>query len=323
MSSPQIARTQPPRDGTGRKPANLRVITWGNLKWVDFTNATEESKKYLADNYNFHPLDLDDCFSSRQLSKLDEYQNYIFALLHSPAYNQIRRKRTSLQWSAFIGEGFLVTLHPSDLSPLAEIAHECETSEETKKEYLGHGSGYLMYLILDRVVDAYFPVMDDISSRLDNLEESVFDEEIEAAKDISILRQDILAQRRVMFPMRRLMSELESKLKRFAESDMSVYYGDLMDHINKICDTLDECRDTIEVFKDADYVLSGYRANSLIRTIAVMLAIGLPFLVMASIYLILPSGVDKGSPVTFTILVLAALAFAGAVLLILRRRRLI
>ena len=323
MSSSQIAHTQPPHDGAGRKLANLRVISWGNLKWVDFTNATEESKKYLADNYNFHPLDLDDCFSTRQLSKLDEYQNYIFALLHSPAYNQARRKRTSLQWSAFIGEGFLVTLHPSDLSPLAEIAHECETSEETKKEYMGHGSGYLMYLILDRVVDAYFPVMDDISSRLDNLEESVFDEEIEAAKDISILRQDILAQRRVMFPMRRLMSEMESKLKRFAESDMSVYYGDLMDHINKICDTLDECRDTIEVFKDADYVLSGYRANSLIRTIAVMLAVGLPFLVMASIYLILPSNVDKNSPATFGILVLAAVLFAGAVLLILRRRRLI
>lgn len=323
MNVSHAERSQLRGEGPARSLPNQRTISWGSLKWVDITDATQDTKKYLADNYSFHPLDLDDCFSTRQLSKLDEYQNYIFALLHSPVYKQTRKKGTALQWSVFMGEDFVVTLHPSDLTAITEIAHECESNEETKKEYMGHGSGYLLYLILDRVVDGYFPVMDDVSSRLDDLEESVFDEEIEAAKDISILRQDILAQRRVMFPLRRLLSELESKLRRFAKIDTSVYYGDLMDHVNKICETLDECRDTIEVFKDADYVLSGYRANSLIRTIAVMLAIGLPFLVAASIYLILPSNVDKGAPTTFLVLMVAAIVFAGVVLYTLRRRRLL
>jgi magnesium transporter len=302
---------------------NMRTVSWGDLTWLDITDPTQESKKYLAEHYGFHPLDLDDCFSTRQLSKVDEYQTYVFALLHLPVYERAPRKGTTLQWSAFIGDNFLVTLHPSDLTAVSEAFHECEASEENRKEQLGRGSGYLMYLILDRLVDAYFPVLDDILSLMDEIEESVFDGEVEAAKEISILRQHILTQRRVMFPMHRLMVELETKLSRFAKTDISVYYGDLMDHMNKITETLDECRDTIEVFKDADYVLSGYRANSLIRTIAVMLAIGLPFLVAASLYLILPAGVNKGSAGTFAALAAAAVVIGGAILYFLRRRRLI
>jgi magnesium transporter len=322
MSISPIAHA-PNIENTTRKPTNMRTISWGDLTWVDITDPAIESKDYLAQHYDFHPLDLDDCFSGMQLSKLDEYQKYIFVLLHFPLYQKARRKGTSLQWSAFIGDNFLVTLHSSDLSSISEIVHECDSSEETKRGYFNHGSGYLMYLILDRVVDAYFPVLDNISGELDGLEESVFDEEIEAAKGISILRQDILTQRRVMFPTRRLLAEMENKLKRFSKTDMSVYYGDLMDHMNKICETLDEFRDTVEVFKDADYVLSGYRANRLIRTIAVMLAIGLPCIIVFSIYLILPSSVHKGSLGTFIVLMIIMAAIVSVILFIMRKKRLI
>jgi magnesium transporter len=310
-------------ENTPDKPANLRSISWGDLTWVDITDPGAESRSYLAKHYDFHPLDLDDCFSGMQLSKLDEYQKYIFILLHFPLYQKVIKKGTSLQWSVFIGNNFLVTLHPADLSSIGEIIHECDSSEETKREYFSHGSGYLLYLILDRVVDAYFPVLDNVSEKMNDLEESVFDEEIEAAKGISLLRQDILTQRRVMFPTRRLLAELENKLKRFSTMDMSVYYGDLMDHMNKICEALDEFRDTVEVFKDADYVLSGYRANRLIRTIAVMLAIGLPSIVVISIYIILPAAVNKGSFGTFIAMIGVMAVFISIILVVMKKRRLI
>jgi magnesium transporter len=315
-----------PQKNLEPKQLNSKTITWGDLTWVDIVEPTEEAKKYLAENYNFHPLDLDDCLSRRQLSKIDEYQQYLFVIFHLPVYDKAKRVSTTRRWSAFIGDKFLVTLHPTRLSAPDELFRECESSEEARREYLSNGSGYLLYVIMDRVLDAYFPILDKIMSLIEDVEDNVFDEEIEEAKEISILRRDILTQRHVMFPTRTLLAELENKLKRFSKTDLSVYYGDLMDHMSKICDTLDECKEMIEVFKDADYVLSGYRSNNVIRILAILLAVGLPFLVVSGVYgmrVILPGGIDEGSPLIFILLLVIIFIFIGATLYFFRRRHLI
>jgi magnesium transporter len=305
---------------------NSKTITFGDLTWVDITEPEEDVKKYLAEHYCFHPLDLDDCLSRRQLPKIDEYEQYIFVVLHLPAYNKRTRVSTTTQWSAFVGDNFLVTIHPARFTAPDQVFRECESDEETRKAYFDQGSGYLFYAVLDRALDDYFPILDKIMSLMEDVEDNVFDEEIEEAREISILRRDVLTQRHVMFPTRTLLVELGNKLKRFSKKDLSVYYGDLMDHMNKICDTLDECKEMIEVFKDADYVLSGYRANRVIRILAIMLAVVLPFLVVSGLYgmrVILPGGIDQGSPLTFILLLLIIFIFIGATLYFFRRRHLI
>ena len=122
------------------------------------------------------------------------------------------------------------------------------------------------------------------------------------------------------------MIELEKKLKRFTKIDLTIYFSDLMDHMNKICETLDEDTEVIEVFKDADYILSGYRANRGIRIISVMLAIGLPLLVVFGLYgmySILYGGVNKGSPQIFFLLLAIVFVIIGTILYLFRRRHLI
>jgi magnesium transporter len=308
------------------KQLNLKTIALGDLTWVDIVPPTEEVKKYLAEHYNFHPLDLDDSLSRRQLSKVEEYPEYLFVIFHFPVYDKVKQVSTTRQWSAFVGDKFLITLRPPELKTLDELFRECELSEEARQEYLSHGSGYLLYRILDRAVDSYFPVLDKIMSLMEDIEDRVFSEEVEVAKELSILRQDIINQRRVMFPARTLLVELENKLKRFAKTDMTIYFSDLMDHLNKICETLDECREVIEVYKDADYLLSSYRANRVIRVLAVISAVGLPLLVvfgLYSMYVILNEGVGKASPQTFFLLLVIVFIIIGAILYFLRRRHLI
>jgi magnesium transporter len=175
-------------------------------------------------------------------------------------------------------------------------------------------------------LDSYFPVLDKIASLLSDIEDNVFSEQIEAAQELSTLRRDIITQREVMFPTRTLLMELENKLKRFAKIDLTIYYSDLMDHMNKICESLDESREVIEVFKDADFILSSYRANRGIRIISIMLAIGLPFLVvfgLYSMYVILHGGIDKGSPQIFFLLLVIVFVIIGLILYFFRRRHLI
>ena len=305
------------------KQLNLKTVTWGDLTWVDIIQPTKDDTAYLAEHYNFHPLDLEDSLSPRQLAKIEEYPQYLFVIFHISVYDKATRISTRRQWSAFIGDKFLVTLRPSELKAPDELFRECNVSEEAREEYLSHGSGYLMYQILDRVVDSYFPVLDKIVSLTEDIEDNVFKEEIETGEELSILRRDIITQRGVMFPMRTLLQELEGKLKRFTKIDLAIYYSDLMDHVNKICDTLDEYVDIIEVFKDADFLQSSYRANRATRTLAILSAVGLPFLVVVGIYIMLPGSVDKGSLRIFLILLLVILVLIGATLYFFRRRRLI
>jgi magnesium transporter len=312
--------------GSDRKPANVKSITSGDLTWVDIVEPNKEAIAYLAEHHDFNPMDLEDCISLRQLSKIEEYPQYIFVIFHLPVYDKEKRVSNVMQWSAFVGDGFIVTIRPSVLGTINEIFRECELNEKTRHEYFSRGSSFILYSLLDSATDYYFTVLDKIMALMDSIEDNVFDEEIEAPKELSILRRDIITQRRVMFPARTTIFELEAKLKRFTKTDLSVQFSDLNDHMNKICETLDECKELIEVFKDADYLLSGYRSNRAIRTLSVFVAIGLPFLIVSGLYsmrVILPGGLDAGSPHTFILLVAIILVLMAGLLYFFQRKHMI
>ena len=303
---------------------NIETITWGDLTWVNIMPPSQRETEYLRENYNFHPLDLDDCLSRKQIPKVDEYPEYLFVIFHLPVFDKETRVTTKRQWSAFVGEKYLITLHPGELRTLTALFRDCQANEDAREEYFSNGSGYLMYRILDRSIDSYFPVLDKILSLMEDMEDNVFDEDVETAKELSVLRRDIIAQRRVMFPTRTLFMSLERRLKRFTDADLTVYFGDLMDHMTKICETLDELKEVIEVFKDTDYMLATYRINRVTRLLTIFSTIVLPFLIVSSLYgmnVVLPGGVDGGSMQSFLILLLIMLIIAGGMLFFFRRRR--
>ena len=298
---------------------NLKTVTSGDLTWVDITQPTKEATKYLAEHYNFNPLDLEDALSARQVSKIEEYPEYLFVIFHLSVYDKSTRISTRKQWSAFVGANFLVTMHPPELKAASELFRECEQREESREQYMSQGSGYLLYQILDGAVERYFKVLDKILSFIEDIEDAVFKEDVEVASQLSFIRRDIINQRQVMFPSRALLGELEKKLKQFSKTKLTLYFSDLMDHMNKICNTLDEYTEMVEVFKDSDYLLSGYRANRAMRAIAILLAISLPFLVVGFIYFMLPGSPEKGSLQTFVALLIIAAILVSITLYTLRR----
>ncbi len=309
---------------TQEEPLHIETITWGDLTWVNVRSPSEREIEYLEENYHFHPLDLDDCLSRKQIPKVDEYPEYLFVIFHLPVFDKETRVTTKREWSAFVGEKFLITLHTGELRTLTALFRDCQAHEDAREEYFSNGPGYLLYRILDRSIDSYFPVLDKILSLMEDMEDSVFDEDDETAKELSVLRRDIIAQRRVMFPTRTLFMSLERRLKRFTTVDLNVYFGDLMDHMTKICETLDELKEVIEVFKDTDYMLATYRINRVTRLLTIFSTIVLPFLIVSSLYgmnVTLPGGVERGSIQSFLILLLVMMIIAGSMLFFFRRRR--
>ena len=325
MAIPEIKKPEAiPQVGEESQQLNVQTTTWGDLTWVNIEHPTEQEMKYLAQNYSFSQLDLDDCLSPRQRPKLDVYQNYLFFIFHFSVYSRETRVSIHGQVSVFIGEKYLVTIHNGEPKPLVNLFRNCQVNEETREKNLSQGSGYLLYLILDRMVDVYFPILDKILSLLEDVEDSVFDEKVEAAQEVAILRRDIITQRRIIFPTRTAISELEGKLKPYTTTDLSAYWGDLMDHLNKACETLDECKEIIEVFKDADFVLSAEYVNRIIRILTILATIMLPFMVVSSLYgmnIHLPGGLTTGSLLSFIVLMVLMALLAGGMLYFFHRKR--
>ncbi len=306
------------------EPLHIETVTRGEMTWENIVNPTEREIDYLAKKYHFHPLALDDCLSRKQLPKLDVYPGYLYFIFHFPFYDKETRISSKRQWSAFIGEGYLITIHTGELRTMNALFRDCYANEDAREEYMSRGSGFLLYRLLDRTIDSYFPVLDKLLTLIEDIEDSVFDEATEATKEISILRRDVITQRSVMFPTRTIFIEMENKLKRFSKTDVTAYYNDLMDHTNKICETLDEVQEIIEVFKDADFTLATYRINRVTRLLTIFSTIVLPFLIISSVFGMnvgLPGGVDGGSLKTLVILLCVMLGVSVGMLVFFRRKR--
>lgn len=306
------------------EPLNIETITWGDLTWVNIEAATTREIEWLADTYHFHPLALDDCISRKQIPKIDVYPGYLFFVFHYPIYDKATRVSSKRQWSAFIGENYLITVHTGELKTIVALFRDCMANEESRKEYMSSGSGFLLYRILDRAIDSYFPVLDKILSLMEGVEDAVFDEEIEAAREISVLRRDIITQRAVMFPTREIFVEMENKLKRFSKTDVTAYYNDLMDHTNKICSTLDECKEIIEVFSDTDFRLGTDRVNRILRVLNILATITLPFIIISSIYgmnIFMPGSIEQGEHTAFYIIITSSILITCGMLYFFRRKR--
>lgn len=267
------------------KQLNIEQITWGDLTWVNIENPTERETEYLAKNYSFHPLDLDDCLSRIQRPKIDKYKDYLFLVFHFPVFNKEARVTTPSQLSVFIGEKYLITLHKGELKPLVKLFKECQRDEESRQEYLGEGSGFLLYRMIDRLVDYCLPILGRVLDNIETVEDDIFsDRKRGTVKEISLLRRDIISFRRIIWPMRAVIGSLEPKVRRFAKQDMEVYFGDMTDHVDKIWDALDEYKEIIEGLSDTYDSLASNRTNEVMRMLTVIATILLPITVVASIY---------------------------------------
>ena len=264
---------------------NLDTLSWKGMTWIDIAPPGQSEIDYLAENYSFHPLDLDDTLSRRQRPKIDEYKDYLFIVFHFPIYSKEEKVLISSQISVFIGQDYLITIHKGVLKPLVKLFRECEIDEESREEYLGQGPGFLLYRILDRLVDYCQPILNKVSDGIEDVEDEIFSlKRTDTVREISRLRRDVISFRRIIWPMRAVIGRLEPRIRRFISSDMSVYFGDMVDHLDRIWDGLDEYKEIIEGLNYTHDSMATNRTNETIRILTIIATVMLPVTVVGSLY---------------------------------------
>jgi len=212
----------------------------------------------------------------------------------------------------------------ANLKTLRKFFRLCQTSEEAREDNFSHGSGYLVYRLIDRLVDYCLPIVDRIIDQVEKVEDSMFDNSRSVnIKEISILRHNIISIRRIIWPVRAVISCLESKIQRFTDVVLEAYFGDLIDHIEKIWDAIDEYKEIIEGLNDTHDSLASDRINEVLRVLTILATIGTVLTVVVSFYgmnIPLPGGGTEGNPAAWIILIVLMVAIMAGMLFYFKRK---
>lgn len=285
---------------TDKIKPNVSYLEGTSFKWINIENPTQETLNSLITDYNFHPLDIEDCLSKTQLPKIDEYQDYLFVILHLPKYLKDKKYSVPTQVSIFFSEDYFVSIHSADLKPINNFFKTCKELVDCQDSPTANitrlnpksrafitadmSTAFLLYRFIYNLLDNLLRMMGKIITNIEEIEEKVFDEKIDAVREITQLRHDIANLRRIVFPLKRVIHELENKVRRFTSDDMSAYFGDLSDTVDKVWAILEDCKDTIEIYKDTDFIISSDRTNKILALLTIVFTYSIPATVLGTFY---------------------------------------
>ena len=277
---------------------NIRKISRGLITWLDVVEPGLAEMEYLRRNFNFHQLALEGCLSQVQLPKLDNYDEYLFLVLHFPRFRHETRLTRPVQVNFFVSGEYIVTVHPGELQPLFKLFSDCDSDERVRNSVFGHNTGYLLYRILSDLIAYMFPVLNKVIEAVDELEAKIFEPTRTGVltRSLSFTRRDILAFRRIVSPQIPVMEFLESTQFPFLRVNPDVYFGDLADSMRRIHAELNDLREVIEGLNDTHLTLTSLHTGEVIRILTVIFTITIPLTLVAALYgmdVRLPLGTDQ------------------------------
>lgn len=263
------------------------TVRFKKFKWVDIVAPDQAVFAELKKKYKFHELDLEDCASENQRSKIDEYDKYLFIILHFPHFDKRKNAVVIEEIDIFMGHDYLITMHDGVLYPLMDIFERCKSSLKSRKKTMSNGTGFLLYEIVDTMLNHVFFLLDQVSKNIKTIEMSVFgpdQEQKDMLRDILGLKKDIITFRRVMGPQRTVIAQLEHKNKKFLPENLDLYFDDLVDKVEKIWGNLESMKDLVISLQETNESIISHKTNDVIKVLTVFSATMLPLTVLTGFY---------------------------------------
>ncbi len=237
-----------------------------NLIWIDLLDPTEQELNLVGQEFNFHPLAMEDAAHGHQRPKVDEYEHFFFVIFYSISLNEKTAELEILELKIFVGRNYLVTVHSSPIKELDE-------AELRWRRHLGKidaGSATLLYSLLDAMVDRYFPVVDALVEQAEDIEDLVF----KGKAGDKVFTENLLDLKKIFMQLRRLVSPERDVLNVLTNRDSGIfhentliYFRDVFDHLSRVTDTLDLYRDQLSSIMDANLSVTSNDLNKVMRTL--------------------------------------------------------
>lgn len=254
-------------------------VTWIQVDPLGYGPGAQQFVERFGKMFSLHELELEDLLNVHQRAKVEEYGGHLFVVTRMLVEAD---NPESEQLSLFVGKNFVVSFR--------EIEKDClDTVREKIKKGRGRirneGSDYLMYAIIDAVVDSYFPLITKLADRLEKIEDEVleqFDEETPAR--VYELRRDIISIRKAVWPAREALSTLYRDTNPLISDSTRLYLRDCYDHAVRIIDFVEMYREVASALMEVHYTRASNRLNEVMKVLTIITTVFIPPTFIAGVY---------------------------------------
>jgi magnesium transporter len=300
---------------------HVEVIEHAGLRWINIERPGPLDRAWLEEHFEFHPLDYEDVTSRNQRPKIDEYDSYLFIVLHFPVFDKQVGRLNAGELDMFVGPDFLITIPNVRLQPVEYLFESCRSSEELRDQLFSKGPGYLLYRIVDDSFDYCFPMLRKMGNKLDRLEEDIFEGGAEeVVRDISNAKQEIINFRKIIRPQRSTLRDLERTKQRYLTGDLDIYFDDIVDASERIWDMLENYKEVVEALEETNESVITHRLNNVLRVLTSVSVILLPLTLIASIWGMNVRVPGQGSTEAFWVIAGVMVAVLAGLVAYFRRR---
>jgi magnesium transporter len=252
----------------------------GTLVWADVVSATPDELADMGREFDIHPVALEDCQPHRkQRPKVEEYPGHVLLVAYAAKHGSHGRVELH-ELDLVAGQNFLVSFHAGKPINAESVARRIKAHPELASE----GAGFLLYVILDELVDTFFPALDTIGGRVEDLEEAVFTGSGDVQTQIFTLRKDLIALRRVAGPMRDSMVLLLRRDLGLFSREAQRYLQDIYDHLIRVVESVEDYQDLAAGALEANLTVASNRVNTVARNLAGYAAIFAVITMISGIY---------------------------------------
>lgn len=287
--------------------------------WVDFHAPSPEQLHELSDEFGLHELAVEDALGRNQRPKLDRYPTHLFLSCHAVRVDAEEGSLEETEVDAFVNQRWLVTVRQDDGFPIGPVLERWDRSPDLAV----HSVSFLLYGLLDVVVDGYFDAIQRFDDYYDEVSEGIFSEHpLDPAKQRHWfqMRRAMVRFHRLAIPLREAVSSLMRREHAAVSEELYPYYQDVYDHILRVSESSDSLRDLVSTIVETNLSLRDYRQNQIVKKVSSWAAIiAVPALVTGYYGMNVPY---PGSGNTWGVVASTALMFVlSAGLYVIFRRR--
>lgn len=256
-----------------------QTVKWLNVDGVHKSIVVEE----IGQKFFLHPLLLEDVANTEQRPKFEEYENTLFILVKMLNYNAKEKRIEEEQMSLVLGPNFLITFQEDKEGDILDPLRE--RLRNGKQKLRKSGADYLLFCILDLIIDHYFVILEKLGDEMNELEEAITVEtSYDLLRHIYKLKREMIFLRRSVWPMREMLSGLERAESDLISSHTHVYFRDIYDHSIQAIETIEMYRDMISGMLDIFLSSTSNHMNNIMKVLTTISTIFIPLTFIVGLY---------------------------------------